>query len=1406
MNKFIRSIPQAISMLAMAFGTLLLPSCAEEQYIDVQDDEAVEMVIKLGQKTRTANSGDSTVWIDGDELTVIHAPENGNTFWSSRFSWISDNAFSGKVNRLSSKNDWYVVYPYMEQNTSADQISLTLPVAQTQTGNNNKAHFAGSQFPMIGKKSGVSRTTDLSMQMQNVLSAAELKVTNTTDAPIIVKQVQFTAPSPIAGGFTVDMTADSPALTAATGATQTVTLTVDEGTEIAAGEYALFYMAVAPFEAPAGSSLVISTVAVHPSAPDVLLTDEYTITLDKATSFNSSSVKTVNVAFEEPVVTERTYKLVSSITDGGTYLIAGRETAQDRVGLYICAFPPVGNNNCEHIKLGTEYDQETIVSSEYTNYEVVLIASGSKWLVKVKNTGKYMYFSNGVISFTDDPTLALAAQSITTNNNYPACIKDNNNYEFYHSGSNACFMYSQNKGANNLRFYQLEDTRSPQTLVFSPESATYNLGTQSWVTSVPSLSGYSTPVTYSSSDTSVATVDETSGVVTPISKGTAIITATAAESSLYQSGSASYTLTVKNSTSTSGKFVRVTSTDEINTEGEYVIVYENGSTKKAFKPVLNSSKNAFSQSSENAIDVTITDDEIDAADVEDCRIKLTNEASDVPLKFALLVPEADGTDDYYFVVRYTEGAGTSFYASTDQTGYRSTFALDGSGVMTLTGSGGSYRFRYSATNSAFQASTSSSSNLYLFVRTDGKQSQKLSFNPTSVTCTLNGTFTRPTLSGVKTTVSYTSSKESVATVDKNSGVVTIKGAGTTTITATAAETDQYRLATASYTLLVTDSSSSTVYTKVMSNSDIEADGTYVIVYENGSSSKAFKPIVNGSTFTESAANAVSASVSNGILYGDADIDACQVVLEAADGSYYFMKVGGYYLYPSQNNIGAETSPTTSRSLAITVSNGKATIKRSQYTHYLTYNNYFLRGGSDTNNLALYKLTDGTGKQKQTLSFDQSTVSWVVGDDQAHKIGVSYDFPQTVKGQKTNVSYDAEPETVAKIENGKIKIIGIGTATITATAEDTEEYYGATASYSLRISEPVSGDFVELEGSPFNLENSKLTQFLDAASTAYNDNNVTSSSSSIVTTYAPSGSTLDVPNPVTIKWDAASSGQATITILDDDQATVVWTQTATSGSKSSDVYNLIPGKTYYCTVEDSSGYLLKGMFQTTGRRRMIKVSDTTTNTHARNCRDLGGMKTIDGKTIKYGMIYRGTNLDSTTDTEQDLMANYLGIGWDIDLRQSSEGSAHFASKYNVTYVMCNYSSSVSSDHLTNPTKVKKTIDAFFAAAAAGKASYFHCAIGADRTGYWGLLIEGLLGVSASDCSIDYEMTSFASGITQNSWGTIGTRTRGTGNFSAGLNFFNGYAGETLQKKITNFLVNDCNVKSEDIEAFKNNVLE
>lgn len=83
-----------------------------------------------------------------------------------------------------------------------------------------------------------------------------------------------------------------------------------------------------------------------------------------------------------------------------------------------------------------------------------------------------------------------------------------------------------------------------------------------------------------------------------------------------------------------------------------------------------------------------------------------------------------------------------------------------------------------------------------------KHTQQISFSKTSVECYINDTFTEPVLSGNKTSVTYSSSDEKVATVDAASGKVTILSAGKTEITATAEESEEYKTATAKYTLTV----------------------------------------------------------------------------------------------------------------------------------------------------------------------------------------------------------------------------------------------------------------------------------------------------------------------------------------------------------------------------------------------------------------------------------------------------------------------------------------------------------------------------------------------------------------------------------------------------------------------------
>jgi hypothetical protein len=111
-------------------------------------------------------------------------------------------------------------------------------------------------------------------------------------------------------------------------------------------------------------------------------------------------------------------------------------------------------------------------------------------------------------------------------------------------------------------------------------------------------------------------------------------------------------------------------------------------------------------------------------------------------------------------------------------------------------------------------------------------------------------------------------------------------------------------------------------------------------------------------------------------------------------------------------------------------------------------------------------------------------------------------------------------------------------------------------------------------------------------------------------------------------------------------------------------------------------------------------------------------------------------------------------------------------------------------------------AFFNTVKSGKAVYFHCFSGADRTGYIAMLIEGLLGVSEKDCSIDYELTSFCE--------SVGGRYR-TGlptdyDFRDGIAFLRGLQGDTFQNKIENYLVNTVGISKTDIDEFKSRVLE
>lgn len=123
--------------------------------------------------------------------------------------------------------------------------------------------------------------------------------------------------------------------------------------------------------------------------------------------------------------------------------------------------------------------------------------------------------------------------------------------------------------------------------------------------------------------------------------------------------------------------------------------------------------------------------------------------------------------------------------------------IEGKGgrVIRYNATAGQTRFRYFSSDYGDAVS--------LFKLNDTRTTQTLSFPNASYDATYPGTFDAPALSGANTTVTYSSSKTSVATVNASTGAITLAGIGSTVITASAAADATYQAASTSYTLVVT---------------------------------------------------------------------------------------------------------------------------------------------------------------------------------------------------------------------------------------------------------------------------------------------------------------------------------------------------------------------------------------------------------------------------------------------------------------------------------------------------------------------------------------------------------------------------------------------------------------------------
>ena len=268
----------------------------------------------------------------------------------------------------------------------------------------------------------------------------------------------------------------------------------------------------------------------------------------------------------------------------------------------------------------------------------------------------------------------------------------------------------------------------------------------------------------------------------------------------------------------------------------------------------------------------------------------------------------------------------------------------------------------------------------------------------------------------------------------------------------------------------------------------------------------------------------------------------------------------------------------------------------------------------------------------------------------------------------------------------------------------------------------------ISGTECDIENAGTRKYLEEVDYSVD----TTYTVSFARDYKKNHGANDKPLPVTITWE----GEPASRILMSTSARFKDAFEVQGTTSPVQVYNLVPGVKYYYKILNGNGKEIKKAYVIpVGPLRWI-------NGVADNVRDLGGWK-VPGGHIAYGRLYRGARLSSRMkDSGKDIFLNQLGISVDLDLRGIKDSEANAGPVIEgADYLKLPVEKNLGRGTGNTQELYQQAIRSIIGWLGEGRNVYFHCAGGADRTGSLAFLIEALLGVSESDMSKDYELTTF-----------------------------------------------------------------